>query len=309
VREWPLIDWLRERIPPRPDAPVGPGDDAAVLRPADGELVVTVDAFVQGTHFLGETEPALVGHKAIAAGVSDIAAMGCHPRHSLVTVAIGRGSDDAFVRALGEAMIGAAERYGAPIVGGDVTSGDAPLAISVTVLGETRGLRPVLRSGARPGDRLFVTGRLGGSLLGRQYAAPPRVEPGLFLNEHAGATAMIDLSDGLSTDLGHVCRASGVGAVVRAGSVPISNDARTLAEQDDRPALAHALHDGEDFELLCTIPTDRAERLCETWPFELDLTEIGETTDAPDVLLAAADGSRRPLAPGGYEHAWEVEGG
>jgi thiamine-monophosphate kinase len=298
-----LIDWLRERIPPRPEAPVGPGDDAAVLRPSEGDAVVTVDAFLEGTHFLADTDPELIGHKVIAASVSDVAAMGCHPVHSLVTVGITRGVDDAFVRSLGASMIAAAARYGAPVVGGDITSWSGRLSIAVTVIGETRRLRPVLRSGSKPGDRLFATGRLGGSLRGRQFTAPPRVAEGLYANRN-GASAMIDLSDGLSTDLGHICRASGVGAVVYADRIPVSDDARALAEQDDRPALAHALHDGEDFELLFAVPVDRVDRLRDGWAFEPDVTEIGEVIEGSDILLAAPDGSRRALRPGGYEHHW-----
>ena len=306
MSEWPLIEWLRDRVGAGERLPVGPGDDAAVLLTEPGsQLVVSADAFIEGTHFARGTEPERIGHKVIAAAVSDIAAMGCYPFHSLVTLGLCPGTDAGFVRALGEAMLAAAEKYGAPLAGGDVTSGGPALAISVTVLGETRGLEPVLRSGARPGDRVFVTGELGGSLLGRHLSAPPRVDEGLFLNRQVGGRAMIDLSDGLSTDLNHVARESGVGVVLRQAAIPVSEDARRMEAKDGVPAVRHALDDGEDFELLFTVPPDRTGRLRDTWPFALAVTEIGEVTER-DVLLEGADGSRRPLEPGGYEHKWSA---
>jgi len=305
MSERSLIDWLRQRIKGPASVLVGPGDDAAVLAPAEGgRLVVTVDAFLEGTHFAADTEPARIGHKVVAASVSDIAAMGCHPMASFVTLGLGRARDEAFALALGEGLIAAAERYGAPLAGGDITSWDRPTAVSVTVLGETRGLEPALRSGARPGDRLFVTGSLGGSLLGRHLDAPPRVQEGVFLNGEAHVTAMMDVSDGLSTDLGHLAEESGVGAVLVETAVPIADDARRLAQQDGTPALRHALDDGEDFELLFTLAPDRARWLAEHWPFDLRLTEIGTITEQ-DVLLEQADGTRVPLEPHGYEHHWK----
>jgi thiamine-monophosphate kinase len=301
-----LIAWLRERIGPARECLVGPGDDAAVL-PVQGDAVVSVDAFLEGVHFPAGSDPARVGHKVIAASVSDIAAMGCAPVGCFVTLGWNRERDEAWARSLGEAMIAAAETYGAPLAGGDITSWSAPLAISVTVLGETRGLRPVLRSGARPGDRVFVTGELGGSLLGRHFEADPRVEAGLFLNREAGVRAMIDISDGLSTDLGHLCEESGVGALVRERAVPVSEAARRAANADGRTPLEHALHDGEDFELLFAVPPDAAGRLRAAWPFELPLTEIGEITDDGGMALERADGSREALTPQGYEHRWKNE--
>ena len=304
MSERSLIDWLRDRITPTGFALVGPGDDAAVLAQAgDGRVVVTADAFLEGTHFQPDDPPRKIGHKVIAASVSDIAAMGCVPTASLATVGVGRSRDDAFVRKLAEGMITSAERYGAPITGGDLTSWDEPLCISVTVLGRVAGAEPVLRSGAKPGDAIFITGTLGGSLLGRHLEAEPRIAEGLFLSREVRAHAMIDVSDGLSTDLGHIARESGAGAVVRAAAIPISDAAREFEKQDGRPALEHALHDGEDFELLFTVPADAAARLRDTWPFDTPLAEIGEITER-DVLLERPDGSRVPLAPQGFEHEW-----
>jgi thiamine-monophosphate kinase len=304
MSERSLIDWLRSRICPTGIVQVGPGDDAAVLAPAgDGRVVVTTDAFLEGTHFAADDPPDGIGHKVIAASVSDIAAMGCIPTASFVTLGLCRARDDAFVRELGEYMITAAERYGAPITGGDVTSWDQPCCISVTVLGRPAACDPVLRSGAKPGDLIFVTGSLGGSMMGRHLTAQPRIAEGLFLAEEAQASAMIDVSDGVSTDLGHIARESGVGAVIRDTDIPVSDAARQLEQKDGRPALGHALHDGEDFELLCTVPPDKASHVRELWPFETPITEIGEITGA-NVLIEHADGSRSTLKPQGYEHTW-----
>lgn len=304
MSEGALIDWLRRRINPADNVLLGPGDDAAVLAAdEDGRVVVTADAFLEGTHFAPEDEPARIGHKVIAASVSDIAAMGCEPAASFVTLGMSRSRGEAFVRGLGEAMIAAAEKYGAPIAGGDVTSWDAPICVSVTVLGRTGGHEPALRSGAQPGDRLFVTGALGGSLLGKHLDAEPRVREALFLNREIGVSAMIDVSDGLSTDLNHIANESGAGAVVREAAIPISDAARELASQDGRPAIEHALDDGEDFELLFTAGPENAERLRGSWPFDVPVTEIGEITGG-DVVIERADGSRVTLAPRGYEHKW-----
>lgn len=304
MSERSLIDWLRHRISPTGIVQVGPGDDAAVLAPSgDGRVVVTTDAFLEGTHFATDDPPAGIGHKVIAASVSDIAAMGCKPTASFVTLGLCRARDDAFVRELGEHMIAAAERYGAPITGGDVTSWDEPCCISVTVLGRAAGCDPVLRSGAKPGDLIFVTGSLGGSVLGRHLRAEPRIAEGMYLAIQAKTSAMIDVSDGLSTDLGHIARESGVGAVIREAAIPVSDAARELEQKDGRPALEHALHDGEDFELLCTVAPGNAGQLRELWPFETTITEIGEVT-GEDVLIEHADGSRTTLEPRGYEHTW-----
>jgi len=299
-----LVAWLRRRIRAAGSVQVGPGDDAAVLVPSPGSrIVVTVDAFLEGSHFPSGSQPAKIGHKVIAASVSDIAAMGCYPSHCLVTLGLNEACGEEFVHELGEAMIAAAEKYGAPVAGGDVTSGPSPLVVSVTVLGETRGLSPVLRSGARAGDRIFVTGSLGGSLLGRHFEAEPRIEEGLFLNRNVGVTAMIDVSDGLSTDLNHIAAESEVGALISETAIPVSDDARELERQDGVAAIRHALEDGEDFELLFTVPAERTAPLRESWPFDVPVTEIGEM-GGDQVLIERADGTRQPLEPRGYEHTW-----
>lgn len=305
MSETNLIAWLRRRIRQSAAVEVGPGDDAAVICLQPGSrAVVTTDAFLEGTHFAVADPAARVGHKVIAASVSDIAAMGCYPVASFVTVGLSRSRGNDFVMELAESMIAAAEHFAAPIAGGDVTSWDGGLSVTVTVLGETRGLEPVLRSGAKAGDALFVTGELGGSLLGRHLDAVPRIAEGVFLNTEIGVHAMMDISDGLSTDLHHLAEESGIGSVVRADAVPVSDAAREMAAADGRSPLDHALNDGEDFELLFTVPPDRADDLRSRWPFDVRLTQIG-VVGGSDVLIEQPGGRREPLTRKGYEHRWK----
>lgn len=306
MAEGPLINWLRHRIKRAASVQVGPGDDAAVIVPGADLMVVTADAFLEGTHFSPDATPAQIGHKVIAASISDIAAMGCEPRHCFVTLGLDEARGDTFVHELGEAMIAAAEKYHAPIAGGDVTSWSAPLAVSVTVVGDTCGMAPVLRSGAKPGDSIFVTGSLGGSSLGRHLEAEPRVLEGLFLNRDVGVSSMIDISDGLSTDLNHIAEESGTGAVVREAAIPVSDAAREMERKDGVSAVQHALDDGEDFELLFTCSPEQAARLLESWPFDLPVACIGEI-GGEGVLIERADGAREKLEPRGYEHRWSEQ--
>ena len=304
MSELSLIAWLRARIRTGGACEVGPGDDAAVLRlEQNSRTVVTTDAFLEGTHFSPDADPRRIGNKVIAASVSDIAAMGCYPLASFVTTGINRRVADDYVRALGESMISAAEKFGAPICGGDVTSWDNPLAITVTVIGETKSLNPVLRSGAVPGDLVFVTGALGGSLLGRHLDLEPRVNEGVFINK-SGASAMIDVSDGLSTDLAHLAEESGCGAVIYERAIPVSDAAREASKRDGTAPIEHALNDGEDFELLFTIPPAKATALRRSWQFATALTEIG-VMGGTGLHIERSDGRREPLAPRGYEHKWK----
>lgn len=302
MNERELIVWLRQRIKPSPAIALGPGDDAAVINiDPRSKIITTVDAFLEGTHFESNASASDIGQKAIGASVSDIAAMGCYPLATFVTLGIRRSTSSAYLMELGESMISACERFGAPLSGGDITSWDAPLSISVTVLGETRGLMPVLRSGARAGDRIFVTGTLGGSIHGKHLLVEPRIEQGIFLNNF-GINAMMDMSDGLSTDLNHICRESNVGAVIREADIPASEAAKKSAEKDGRSAASHAINDGEDFELLFTVAAAKADALRKEWPFKLALTEIGEITPG-GVFVETATG-KQPLTYGGYEHRW-----
>jgi thiamine-monophosphate kinase len=199
-------------------------------------------------------------------------------------------------------MLPLAETTETVIAGGDTNSWDGPLAIGVTALGETTPRGPLTRSGARVGDQLLVTGQLGGSILGRHLAVEPRVSEALLLHERYELHAGIDVSDGLSLDASRLAAASGVGAAIVLDAIPLADAARRLSEQDGRPALEHALADGEDFELLLAVPADAADRMLREQPLDVPLTRIGEIVAMPGLWQIDAAGSRAPLAPTGYQH-------
>ncbi len=304
--EWALIDWIRRQgRAGGGHVRLGPGDDMAIVGlGGDGDALVTVDALLEGTHFgLDTATPRQVGCKALAVSLSDVAAMAALPVCAVAWVGLPAGRDMAFAEALSQGLWDAAEAFACPVVGGDVTSWDGGLTVGTAVIARRGGLAPVLRSGARPGDVLLVTGRLGGSLLGRHLRFEPRVREARALAEAAEVHAMIDLSDGLSTDLGHVATESGVRAEVEAAAVPVADDARRAAEADGRSPLEHALHDGEDFELLLAVSEAAADRLLRDPPFaDPPLTRLGRAREGQGVVLVGEDGTRAPLAPGGYEH-------
>ncbi|HUX01511.1 MAG TPA: thiamine-phosphate kinase [Phycisphaerae bacterium] len=304
--EWKLINWIRARTRVgHPRVPLGPGDDMAILSLArEDRCLLTVDALVDGTHFdLAKASPRKVGYKALAVSLSDAAAMAALPVAAVAWVALPAKRTMAFAKQISRGLADAAERFDCPIVGGDIVSGSGPLSVGTALVARAAGVKPVRRSGARPGDALFVTGTLGGSLLGRHLCFTPRVREARRLAQTIRLHAMIDLSDGLSTDLAHLCEESGVAAEVEARAVPISRDARQLARKDGRPALEHALNDGEDFELLFAVGPRDAKRLLTKNPLaRLRLTRIGRVTRGRKVTLVGADGHRKVLEPRGWEH-------
>jgi thiamine-monophosphate kinase len=299
--EWDYIRWLRARTPADPRVLIGPGDDTAALRlPGTAPCLVTTDMLLEGSCFvLSEAGPRRVGRKAMAVNLSDIAAMAGRPLAALASVGLPRlgGRDIAEQLYLGLREM--ADAFDTPLVGGDTNTWDGPLVISVTILGEATPRGPVRRAGARPGDWILVTGPLGGSIRGKHLDFTPRVREALMLHESAELHAMIDISDGLARDLHHICAESGCGALVVAEDIPISADARLLA--DGKPPLEHALADGEDFELLFTVSPADGQRLLATQPVPgLTLVRIGTCLEQ-GVWLEEA-GQRCPLSPAGYEH-------
>jgi thiamine-monophosphate kinase len=302
--EFELIEWIRGQQAAIAGAAggivqVAAGDDFAVLKwPAQDLLLVGVDQVLDGMHFDSAVHAAeSIGRKVMNRNLSDCAAMACLPAAAVATVALPRGTGIEYAKALYRGMKEAGERFGCAIVGGDTASWKGKLVVTLTMLGRSDGIEPVLRSGARPGDRIYVTGSLGGSILGRHMDFAPRVNEARQLARTFALSAMIDLSDGLSRDLRHICQQSGVGAIVRAAAVRIHADAIELSGRDGRSPLVHALHDGEDHELLFTtaaeIPAD----------FGVRVTEIGTVTGARgEIVLENADGTRTPLEPLGWEH-------
>ncbi len=319
--ETQLIERIRRRLPARSRAlRIGIGDDAAVLEPPRGaEWVLTCDAFLENVHFLAAAHPPqAVGYKALARAASDIAAMGAAPKFFLLSLAlpthrVGDWLDD-FLRG----MARAARRFGLVLAGGD-TAKYPTVAINITVIGEAPHGRAVLRSGARPGDVLCVSGRLGAAQLGlelflrglhreRRWRAllqthlypPLRLALGQQLARHGIASAMIDTSDGLSTDLAHVCGASGVGARVLAGRIPAVRVPEGLRARSF-DAFELALHGGEDYELLFTVPRRRLKKLPRSFR-GVRITPIGEIVRGRSIVLVGEDGRESPLTPRGWDH-------
>ena len=304
-----LIAYLRKRLPPHPLLRLGPGDDAAVLQLAGvDECVITVDLLTDRVDFeLSEIDPRRAGRKALAVNLSDLAAMASRPLAAVIALALPRRGGLELAVALYEGLLPLAERYQLAIAGGDTNSWDGPLAVSITLLGEVTEHGPLRRGGARPGDRIVVTGSFGGSILGRQFDFEPRVREALLLNARYELRAGIDVSDGLLRDLAHVAEESGCGAVLRTEDVPVSEDARRLAQTlaDGSTPLDHALGDGEDFELILAVPPEEARRMLAEQPLQVPLTAIGQFVAEPGLWQADAQGGQRKLAPRGWQHQFD----
>jgi thiamine-monophosphate kinase len=298
--EFEYISWLRSRTPADPRVLVGPGDDAAVLRPSSRPVLVTVDMLMDGTDFhIADVGPKAAGRKAMAVNLSDIAAMAGIPTAAVVSVALPKGTGRPFAEELYAGLRGIADEFGVAVVGGDTNSGDAPLAISVTRFGEATHRGPVLRSGARPGDWLLATGPFGGSLLGHHLTFAPRVREALALHEAADLHAMIDVSDGLAADVHHLIEESRCGAILFADSIPLTDAATARSRTTGKPPLDHALGDGEDFELILAVSPADGDRLLREQPVPgILLSKLGECIDSGLWLDEA--GRRRRLEPRGW---------
>jgi len=251
-----LHRWLSAQRDPRMLA-AGQGNDAAVLRSACSRPVLCVDQATEGVHFTSSASSASIGRKACARALSDLAASGAKPRAVLLGLRAPRAESEARLRALIRAVRAEAQRHGADLVGGDTSCAPGPLGLTVTALGDAPRGRLVSRRRARPGQVVVASGAFGGSLLGRHLRIEPRFEIGRWLIS-LGATAMMDVSDGLALDLSRIARASNVALDI--GFVPIHADARRMARRTGRPALQHALFDGEDHELIATLPAASAAR-------------------------------------------------
>ena len=291
MAESAFLDHLRRTAIADPRVPIGIGDDlAAIAWNSSDLLLVGADQVLDGVHFDSSVHsPHEIGRKALLRNLSDCAAMACVPVAAIVTLALPSGSGDSLAIELLQGIHSAATPYRVAIVGGDTASWNHPLAISVTILARSAGLEPIRRSGAKTGDKLFVTGPLGGSILGRHMNIVPRIDLALELAARFELHAMLDLSDGLSRDLPRLCEASGVGAIIDATLVPIHDDARRML--DARPPLSHALDDGEDHELLF------AARECD----HPGVVEIGHIVGDAGVWIRDGD-ETKPLVARGWEH-------
>ena len=306
--EFGLIDWIRQRAQAlrSPHTKLAIGDDCAILDVTPhSSLLVTTDMLMDGRHFrLDNDGPERAGYKALAVNLSDIAAMAGIPRAALVAVALPQTIAGELGRGIYAGMESLAKEFHVDLIGGDTNAWNGPLVICLTLLGEATARGPVRRSGAVPGDVILVTGALGGSLhAGRHLRPEPRVAEALAIHERAPLHAMIDISDGLASDLAHILTESGgLGAVLDESAIPVHPDAHDLSRVDGVPAIEHALCDGEDFELCIVIALEHAARLLAEPPAGTTLIQIGHITAAQGLMLRTADGTHRPIFSRGFDH-------
>jgi thiamine-monophosphate kinase len=340
--EFELIDSYFANSPVnREDVVLGVGDDAAVVQVPEGyQLVAAVDTLVSGVHFFPDVQPDALGHKALAVNLSDFAAMGAVPAWATLALTLPE-VDTAWIRRFSHGFEQLAQQYQVQLIGGDTTRG--PLTISVQLLGYVPAGHAVRRSGARPGDLIFITGTLGdagaalavqqgmldagaelrGALSQRLNKPLPRVGAGLALREVAHA--MIDISDGLAADLGHILGQSDVGARIDFDRLPVSESLAGLVSQlndaaqqrgrmqikdvdGTRPApwpgyLDFCLAAGDDYELCFIAPADAEDRIIsELRKLECPMSVVGEIEAAPGLRARLADGTVVTVQPGGYQH-------
>jgi thiamine-monophosphate kinase len=351
MNEFEFLDRLRRQTDSRRHSTrliTGIGDDASVIsQTANRDLIVTTDLLVEGVDFSPNAIPAhLLGHKALAVSLSDIAAMGARPFWTFLSIGMPRERwEDQFKAEFFEGYLALADHFGVTLSGGDVSETITGVVIDSIVLGEADSGAAVQRSGARAGDQIFVTGTLGGAAAGlkliqngarvsapvsesrqvgvatgakhvsgansdddsiqrlllRQLRPAPRVGWGIVLGEQRLATSMIDISDGLSSDLHHLCKESNAGALIDASSVPLDSDVKRLCGRRALDPLALALHGGEDFELLFTVAPENVSRL----PKKVDgiaVSRIGEITDASRVVRIKEKDRVWDLRPEGFAH-------
>lgn len=282
-----------------------------MLATAD-DWVLAVDATLEGVDFAPDVAPRRAARKALLRSLSDLAAVGAYPVGFLATVSLPGDAGEETAADLLEGFGDVAVEYGLELLGGETKRSPCGILLDVTAIGRMEGRRPIERSGARPGDRLCVTGRLGGAALGRHLDFRPRIEAGRVLAAEGPtrASACIDLSDGLARDARRLAAASGVGLEIEASRLPVSDDARELARRTGRPAWLHALADGEDYELLFAVRPSAVESLRQR-DLGVAFTPIGRVV-TPDrgVVLVDPEGKRGELPEAGWIHRFGgAEGG
>ena len=333
--ETEFVRWLGRRWPKSVRGlDLGIGDDAALVRaPAGRDLVLTTDLSIENVHFRLDLHPASsIGHRALARSLSDLAAMGSKPRFALLSLALKRGLTRSWITAFYDGLGGLAEHFGVTLIGGDTAAVNGATTIDISAVGEVERSRALLRSGARPGDRIYVTGRLGLSALGlelllggarpatrapspntsRRRAGPkqgikdealarhlypePRCDAGVELARLGLVSAAIDVSDGFAADLARLCESSDCGAVVREAQLPLPPGGLS-----SRDPLDLALHGGEDYELIFTVPAARSTSVPRSIG-GVTVHEVGEIQGGRHLILARAHGREVALDTRGYDH-------
>lgn len=302
LSETELIQRLTQDLPADSSVLTGPGDDCAVLDWGGSKLLFKTDAIVEGIHFERDTPPKTIGRKALARALSDIAAMSGTPTHALITLGVHAEMEPSLIEAVYQGLRDCAREHHVNIVGGETTS-LSQLTLSISLIG--RASKPILRTGSAVGDAIFVSGELGGSMAGHHLNFTPRLKEARWLSDQDIVHAMIDLSDGLATDLRHLL-SDQTGAVLLTRALPIRRAAKERARDNPsgKTALLAALTDGEDYELLFTVSSKDAVPLLDGWKSafpETPLHCIGKITDQPGIALRDNKGVK-PLTLHGYDH-------
>lgn len=315
--EFGLIDRIARQVHNAPSVVLGIGDDAAGLAPTPETLtLITSDMLLDGVHFdLNFTDATSLGRKSLSVNLSDLAAMGATPRQFLLSIALPKDFSTELMDGFMAGVLEQAERFGVTLVGGDTCASRSGLVVSITALGEQRPERVVKRSGASVGELVCLTGTVGdaaagleqlrqgvreGFLVSRQLDPQPRVEVGVALADTGLATAMIDVSDGVLADLGHICELSGVGARLELGALPFSEEYRAFCADDP---YALGLSGGEDYELLFCIKPKHRNAVAELLAgFGVRFSVIGEVVPGSSVELVTPDGSPYTVGRKGFDH-------
>lgn len=328
-RESEIISRIKRRARGSDQVLIGIGDDAAVIRAsAEKDLLACCDLMVEGVHFqLDWMPPRLLGRKALAINLSDIAAMGGVPKFAMVSVALTARCSFEFIDEMFSGLFEIADEHAVSVIGGDTSGSRDSLFIDVSVIGECAAGQAVTRAGAKPGDVIYVSGSLGASAMGlrllqdgvrleevakgdarhqalmKHLAPEPRTKLGSMIGETGIATAMIDISDGLSTDLCHLLEESVCGAIIHAGAIPIAECVRDFSSSlDDLDELSLALNSGEEYELLFAAKPERSKQVEElSREFDVAVAAIGEISEGKGLELER-DGVSNPIVPSGYEH-------
>ncbi len=305
--EFELIDRLKSALPRDSQLPLGIGDDCAILAEDAGyERLVTTDLLLDGVHFLYDSDKEkaqsleLIARKSIAVSLSDIAAMGGEPQAAFLSLAIPRFWNADQANELFDSFAKAATELKIALAGGDTTSWNNLLAINITLLGRVPKAKAIRRDGAQTGDFICVSGPLGGSLSEKHLSFTPRVQQGQWLREHCTINAMIDISDGLLADLGHILRQSNVGAEIFSEQIPISKQSHHV--NDAKSPLEHALTDGEDFELLWTMSKPAYEKMIQQKEDFIEAHHIGYITEEKGCFLIDSQGHKERRSGEGYVH-------
>ncbi|MGH9499916.1 MAG: thiamine-phosphate kinase [Terriglobales bacterium] len=313
LSEKSIIKRIRAQATRRFPVRLGIGDDCAALRvPAGHEILVTTDFSLEGVHFRREWHaPEVIGHRCLARGLSDIAAMGGLPIAAFLSLAVARELPQSWISRFLSGLLRLADGFHVTLAGGDIAQSPDGILADIVVVGSAPRGKAIPRSGARPGDRIYVTGAVGGSAAtlrllfsGRKlrpanfpqhFQPQPRLAVGEFLRQKRLASAMIDLSDGLSTDLGHICEESGVGAEIHSAAIPLAR----IGQPRRRVDLQSALHGGEDYELLFTAASGKhvPPRIA-----GVSITQIGRVIRGKRCVLLNEHGVRSELRPQGWEH-------